>query len=291
MSIEPTADVVDNPVNEIISCRPAETAPTAEVVESPVKVNEASVCGDSVPDRDNNNPCPTNPTVCASNAIEPTEDVADTPVKICASLILIAPTDDVAETPVNEMKFSTVVESEPTADVALTPAGVKLLPAKIIKLLREVETDCPAKVNETSVRGANAPTADVVDKPVSKCVSLILTAPTEDVVESPVGVNERSDLATGEPNADVAETPVNEIKFSTAVESAPTEDVVDKPVSNTSREDSPQFSKPHVSEPQPMFGIISIERDPVDDVVESPVRVKSTSACSPYAFCPQVVPD
>ena len=150
------------------------------------------------------------------------------------------------------MKFSTVVESEPTAEVAPFPAGVKLLPAKIIKLLRAVESACPAKVNETSVRGASAPTADVVDKPVSKCVSLILTAPIEDVVESPVGVNETSDLATGEPTAEVVESPVNEIISSTEGESAPTEDVVDKPVNDTSREDSPQFSKPHVSEPQPV---------------------------------------
>ena len=167
-------------------------------------------------------------------------------------MILTDPTEDVVETPVNGIKFSTVVVSEPTAEVAPAPAGVKLAPAKIIKLLREVETDCPDKVNETSVCGANAPTADVVDKPVSICVSLILTAPIEDVVKSPVGVNETSDLATGEPNAEVVESPVNEIISSTEGESEPTEDVVDKPVNDTSIEDSPQFSKPHVSEPQPV---------------------------------------
>jgi len=49
MSIEPTDDVVDTPVNGIISCRPSAAEPTVEVVESPVKVNEASIVGDSVP--------------------------------------------------------------------------------------------------------------------------------------------------------------------------------------------------------------------------------------------------
>ena len=291
MSIEPTEDVADTPVNVIISVIAGEIAPTEDVVESPVKVNETSIVGDSIPNRDNSNPCPTNPTVCASNAIAPTEDVADTPVKICASLILTDPTEDVVETPVNGIKFSTVVVSEPTAEVALVPAGVKLLPAKTIKLLREVASDCPDKVSDTSVRGASAPTADVVDKPVSKCVSLMLTAPTDDVVESPVGINERLPVGANAPTEDVVESPVNGIKFSTAGESAPIEDVVNKPVNDTSREDSPQFSKPQESDPQPAKFSTVIESEPLADVVESPVRVKLTSACSPYAFCPQVVPD
>jgi len=80
-----------------------------------------------------------------------------------------------------------------------------------------------------------------------------------------------------EPIEDVADTPVNEIISSIEGESAPIEDVVDKPVNDTSREDSPQFSKPHVSEPQPTFGIMSIVSEPVADVVDSPVRVTSTS--------------
>ena len=124
-------------------------------------------------------------------------------------MILTDPTEEVVETPVSGMKFSTAVESEPTAEVALTPAGVKLLPAKIIKLLREVASGCPVKVSETSVRGASAPTEEVVDKPVSKCVSLMLTAPTDDVVDSPVGINERLPVGANPPTVEVVESPVN----------------------------------------------------------------------------------
>ena len=131
MSIEPTEDVDDSPVNGIISVRLGEIEPTAEVVETPDKVGETSVCGDSSPNWDNSNPCPTNPTTSAGE-IAPTADVVETPVKICASLILTDPTEDVVESPVNGIKFSTPVESEPTAEVALTPAGVKTAPVKII---------------------------------------------------------------------------------------------------------------------------------------------------------------
>ena len=62
MSIEPTEDVADTPVNGIISVIAGKIEPTDEVVERPVKVNETSIVGDSVPNRDNSNPCPTNPT-------------------------------------------------------------------------------------------------------------------------------------------------------------------------------------------------------------------------------------
>ena len=49
MSIEPTEDVDDTPVNGIISVRLGEIEPTAEVVERPVKVDETSIIGDSDP--------------------------------------------------------------------------------------------------------------------------------------------------------------------------------------------------------------------------------------------------
>ena len=49
MSIEPAEDVADTPVNGIISVRAGEIAPTEEVVETPVKVNETSIVGDSDP--------------------------------------------------------------------------------------------------------------------------------------------------------------------------------------------------------------------------------------------------
>mgnify|MGYP003668540489 FL=1 len=42
MSIEPTEDVADTPVNGIISVIAGKIEPTDEVVERPVKVNETS---------------------------------------------------------------------------------------------------------------------------------------------------------------------------------------------------------------------------------------------------------
>tara|TARA_R100000541_G_scaffold41473_1_gene48928 strand:+ start:136 stop:489 length:354 start_codon:yes stop_codon:yes gene_type:complete len=49
MSIEPTEDVVDKPVGVTISVKLFITEPTEDVAETPVRVNEASIFGDSVP--------------------------------------------------------------------------------------------------------------------------------------------------------------------------------------------------------------------------------------------------
>jgi hypothetical protein len=107
----------------------------------------------------------------------------------------------------------------------LTPAGVKTAPVKIIAEPRVDVVDCPVKVNERLVVGANAPTAEVVDTPTNKCVSLILIAPTDDVVDNPVGINERLPVGDKAPTEEVVESPVKLILKSDLAVGEPTLEV------------------------------------------------------------------
>jgi hypothetical protein len=111
--------------------------------------------------------------------------------------------------------------------------------------------------------------------------------PTEEVVESPVGVSERLVVGDNDPTEDVVESPVNEIISVRLGEIDPTDDVADTPVSDTSRDDSPQFSKPQESDPQPAKFSTVIESELVAVVVETPVSVKLTFDKSPHSFSPK----
>ena len=78
-----------------------------------------------------------------------------------------------------------------------------------------------------------------------------------------MGVNERLVVGDNDPTAEVVESPVRPIVCS-SIDIAPTEEVIAKPERATSREDSPQFSTPQVSWPQPAVCWTLVVTEPIE---------------------------
>ena len=106
--------------------------PTLDVVDNPVK------------------------PITSEGEIEPTAEVACTPVKGTPNSTLSEPTLDVVDTPVKPI--TSAGEIEPTLDVVDTPVKPITSAGKIDPTVEVV--DCPVSVSERLVVGDNDPTAE-----------------------------------------------------------------------------------------------------------------------------------
>ena len=117
----------------------------------------------------------------------------------------------------------------------------------MVKLKEPKALVAESPVNPITSAGAIAPTLDVAASPVNGTPVPTIIDPTEDVAESPV--NGIPIPIIIDPTEDVAESPVSPITSEGVI--VPTVEVAATPLIRTVRPDSPQFSVPHVSEPQP----------------------------------------
>jgi len=187
--------------------------------------------------------------------IAPIAVCADTPVIPITSAGDIFPTVLVADKAGRPIEWSST-DNNPGLDVKLNADSVSETSDLALKDPIALWADRPVNPSATS-SGVNTPTVVVADRPVK-----LNTA--ESTVPQPFS-----------PQSKVPQPGCTFIKLVGIFKDV----VAVKPGRITSIADSPQFSKPHVSEPQPVS--LKDSTDPSVDVIDKPVRETLTSVWSP----------